>query len=69
MTKRHAPSWLTEWEYAHRGLHGANVPENSLQGARLAVEAGLGIECDIQRSLDDRPMVFHDWDLKRLTGA
>lgn len=69
VTKRHASSWLTEWEYAHRGLHGGNVPENSLQGARLAVEAGLGIECDIQRSLDDRPMVFHDWDLERLTGA
>lgn len=70
--ERRAPSWLTEWEYAHRGLHGASqlggVPENSLQGARLAIAAGLGIECDIQRSRDDEPMVFHDWDLKRLTG-
>src|SRR3546814_1176760 len=28
----------------------------------------MGIECDIQRSRDDWPMVFHDWDLKQLTG-
>lgn len=69
MQKRPVPEWLTQWEYAHRGLHGSGVSENSLQGARLAIEAGLGIECDIQRSLDDHPMVFHDWDLKRLTGT
>lgn len=66
--KRTTPDWLTQWEYAHRGLHGNGVPENSLQGARLAIGAGMGIECDIQRSLDDWPMVFHDWDLKRMTG-
>src|SRR3990167_8826442 len=69
---RPAPDWLTRWTYAHRGLHGPkggkHVPENSLSAARLAIEAGLGIECDIQRSLDDHPMVFHDWELKRLTG-
>ncbi len=73
MSKRRAPSWLTQWEYAHRGLHGAReggfVPENSLLGASLAIERGMGIECDIQRSLDDWPMVFHDWELDRLTGA
>lgn len=65
---RQRTAWLGQWTYAHRGLHGARVPENSLAAARLAVEAGLGIECDIQRSLDDWPMVFHDWDLMRLTG-
>lgn len=64
---------MTEWEYAHRGLHGpapdgSIVPENSLTGAQLAIEAGMGIECDIQRSADDWPMLFHDWDLLRLTG-
>ena len=69
MVKRAAPEWLTQWEYAHRGLHGRGVPENSLSGARLAIEAGLGIECDIQRSADGRAMVFHDWELDRLTGG
>jgi len=72
MTARGAPAWLTAWEYAHRGLHGlgANglVPENSLAAAEGAIARGMGIECDIQRSRDDHPMVFHDWDLERLTG-
>lgn len=68
MTPRAAPDWLTAWEYAHRGLHDEKVPENSLAGAEGAIAAGMGIECDIQRSRDDHPMVFHDWELERLTG-
>lgn len=68
MSARPAPDWLTQWEYAHRGLHGAGTPENSLAAAEAAIAAGMGIECDIQRSLDDHPMVFHDWELGRLTG-
>lgn len=69
MIARPAPDWLTQWEYAHRGLHDAGVPENSLAAAAGAMARGMGIECDIQRSLDDHPMVFHDWELDRLTGA
>lgn len=73
MTTREAPGWLTEWEFAHRGLHGpgANglVPENSLAAAEGAIARGMGIECDIQRSADDHPIVFHDWELGRLTGT
>ncbi len=68
MSERRAPDWLTQWEYAHRGLHHAGVPENSLAAADGAIAAGMGIECDIQRSCDDHPVVFHDWDLARLTG-
>ena len=68
MSARPAPAWLTQWEYAHRGLHGPGVPENSLAAAEGAIARGLGIECDIQRSRDDHPVVFHDWDLARLTG-
>lgn len=60
--------WLREWTYAHRGLHGEGRVENSPAAFRAAVEAGLGIECDIQRSADDFPMVFHDWDFARLIG-
>ncbi|WP_301751909.1 glycerophosphodiester phosphodiesterase family protein [uncultured Erythrobacter sp.] len=69
MSASRAPEWLTAWEYAHRGLHGAGVPENSLAAAEGAIAAGLGIECDIQMSADNVPMVFHDWALERLTGA
>ncbi|MEM7780289.1 MAG: glycerophosphodiester phosphodiesterase family protein [Pseudomonadota bacterium] len=67
MGSRKAPEWLTRWEYAHRGLHSSGVPENSLSAMNAAMAAGMGIECDIQRSLDREPMVFHDWDLERLT--
>ncbi|WP_347266689.1 glycerophosphodiester phosphodiesterase family protein [Paracoccus sp. (in: a-proteobacteria)] len=54
---------------AHRGLHGGHVPENSLAAFRAAIAAGYGIECDIQRTADLTPMVFHDYDLRRLTGT
>jgi len=60
--------WLRQWTYAHRGLHGAGRIENSRSAFQAALEAGLGIECDIQRSRDDWPMVFHDWDFARLVG-
>jgi len=68
MSARPAPGWLTQWEFAHRGLHGPGTPENSLAAAEGAIARGMGIECDIQRSRDDHPIVFHDWDLARLTG-
>ena len=61
--------WLRDWTYAHRGMHRDGVPENSLAAFELAAEAGLGIECDIQRSRDHAPMLVHDWELDRLTGV
>lgn len=61
-------AWLADWTYAHRGLHGRGRVENSPSAFRAALDAGLGIECDIQRSADDWPMVFHDWDFARLIG-
>lgn len=69
MTARPAPDWLTRWEYAHRGLHHDGVPENSRAAAEGAIAAGMGIECDIQMSRDNVPLVFHDWVLERLTRA
>lgn len=60
--------WLKSWSYAHRGLHGEGRIENSPSAFRAAVEAGLGIECDIQRSRDGMAMVYHDWDFVRLHG-
>lgn len=55
---------------AHRGYHdrAAGRVENSLSAFRAAIEAGYGIECDIQPASDGTPMVFHDYDLRRLTG-
>jgi glycerophosphoryl diester phosphodiesterase len=60
--------WLGQWRYAHRGLHGAGVPENSPSAFAAAIARGMGIECDIQRSGDGQAMVFHDDELDRLTA-
>ncbi|OYX63526.1 MAG: hypothetical protein B7Y88_12710 [Sphingomonadales bacterium 32-64-17] len=61
--------WIDRHAYAHRGLHGAGRPENSLAAFAAAIEAGLGIECDLRKAADGRAMVFHDADLSRLTEA
>lgn len=54
---------------AHRALHGPGRPENSRAAVRAAVEAGYAIEIDLQRAADGVAMVFHDYDLARLTGG
>ena len=61
--------WLTQQGYAHRGLHDDRVPENSPAAFAGAIARGLGIECDVQRSGDGQAVVFHDWELDRLTDA
>lgn len=59
--------WLGSVDYAHRGLHGVGVPENSPAAFAGAIARGMGIECDVQRSFDGQAMVFHDATLDRLT--
>lgn len=53
---------------AHRALHGKGRPENSRAAIAAAIAHGYGIEIDLQLSADDRPMVFHDYELDRLTA-
>lgn len=55
---------------AHRGYHDAakGRPENSRAAILAAVQAGYGIEIDLQLSADEEVMVFHDYHLERLTG-
>lgn len=54
---------------AHRGLHGPDVPENSMAAFRAAADLGYAIELDVQPASDGTPLVFHDADLQRLTGT
>ena len=55
---------------AHRGLWSPDgPPENSLGAFQAACVAGYGVELDVQLSADGEAMVFHDDDLKRMTGA
>lgn len=70
MTKKTDPKSFQMNYYAHRGLHlnGSPHPENSLPAIRRAVEAGYGIEFDIQVTKDGVPVVFHDFTLRRMCG-
>ena len=54
--------------FAHRGLHGPGVPENSIAAFEAAIAAGAGIECDLRLSADGVPIVFHDRDAVRMCG-
>jgi glycerophosphoryl diester phosphodiesterase len=56
---------------AHRGLHDNQsvAPENSMQAFERAVNAGFGIELDVQMTSDGKLVVFHDWDTLRMCGV
>jgi glycerophosphoryl diester phosphodiesterase len=60
---------LRRWKYAHRGLHDANKPENSMAAFRAALMGGYGIELDIHLMKDGNLAVIHDSSLKRVAGA
>lgn len=55
---------------AHRAMHDVDFgrPENSCAAIRAALAMGYGIEIDVQPSSDGIAMVFHDYELDRLTG-
>lgn len=54
---------------AHRGFS-AVAPENTIAAYRKALEAGADhFECDVWMTSDGVPVVFHDDDLARITGA
>ena len=71
--KRRLRRWplLTQYRYAHRGLHdeAAGIPENSLTAFRRAAEMGYGAELDVHLTRDGRLVVIHDSDLTRLCGV
>ncbi len=61
--------WLRR-PIAHRGLHdpARGIIENSASAVTAAMGKGYAIEVDLQCAADDRPVVFHDDSLDRLTG-
>ncbi len=62
-------SFLTKSYIAHRGLHDKIYPENSLGAFKNAIKKGYSIECDIHVTKDKKVVVFHDNNLKRMTGC
>tara|TARA_B100000214_G_scaffold365010_1_gene332247 strand:+ start:58 stop:834 length:777 start_codon:yes stop_codon:yes gene_type:complete len=65
---------FVEIPIAHRGFHdcgglfGSGLTENSMSAFDAAIKNGFGIELDLQLTSDNVPIVFHDYNLKRLTG-
>ena len=62
------PAWFRGY-FAHRGLHGGSIPENSLPAFALAAEGGWGIELDVHLTRDGRLVVHHDESLLRTCGV
>ncbi len=57
-----------EFGYAHRGLHGNGVPENSRKAFTLAASHGFGAELDVHLTADGHLAVVHDNTLMRVAG-
>ena len=61
-------TFLRGWAYAHRGLHGNGIPENSMAAFKAALDAGYGIELDIHLTKNGDLAVIHDSSLMRTAG-
>lgn len=60
--------WLLARPIAHRGLWNEQIPENSILAYENAIKNGYPIEIDVHKSKDGVLFVFHDDNLKRMTG-
>lgn len=60
---------LKKWDYAHRGFHNDEIPENSMPAFKNAVKHGYGMEFDLQLTKDKRVVIHHDNNLKRICGV
>ena len=54
---------------AHRGMFdNIKIPENSIASFKKALKYNYSIELDVQLTKDNILVVFHDFNLKRMTG-
>jgi glycerophosphoryl diester phosphodiesterase len=61
-------SWLFKQALAHRGFHNEQLPENSIGAFYNAINREYAIELDVHIISDGHIIVFHDSDVKRMTG-
>ena len=61
--------WLFDRPIAHRGLHNAEIPENSLPAYQNAIDHNFSIEIDVHLTKDKKLVIFHDNNLKRVCGV
>lgn len=67
-TRRQDMMHYAHMPFAHRGLHGKGIPENSMPAFKAAAEQGFPIELDLHLTKDKRIIVFHDDTLTRMCG-
>lgn len=54
---------------AHRGIfNNINIPENSIKSFKEAIKYNYPFELDIQLTRDNKLVVFHDYNTKRMTN-
>lgn len=62
-------NWNMAFAIAHRGASQL-APENTLSALKLASQRGATwVECDIQLTRDNQPVIFHDKTLARTTNG
>lgn len=61
-------TFLTSNLIAHRGLHNDSIGENTLLSYEKAISKNYIIELDVHLTSDKKIVVYHDNNLKRLTG-
>lgn len=63
-------SWLVERPIAHRGFFDNvnGIPENSLLAFERSIKYNYPIELDVHVTDDGTVVVFHDYELSRMTG-
>lgn len=55
---------------AHRGMfNNKDIPENSYPAFKLAIENNYDFELDVHLTSDNKLVVFHDYNLKRMCGV
>ena len=69
MTKNQSQQWPLPFVIAHRGASKL-APENTIAALKAAKQAGSEwVECDIQLTKDNQPVIFHDTKLNRTTNG
>jgi len=68
LSMRHGMSKFIGKVFAHRGIYGGDIRENSLEAFAAAIDNGYGIELDVRVSADGQAMVYHDTGLARIFG-
>ena len=59
-------SWLKKGIVYHRGKHGGDIKENTMEAIVRAIDDNLAVEIDVRLSKDNEVVVSHDDSLKRV---